>query len=62
MKTLDALISMWWSLTALATLYVVLHRPAVHDAPAARERTQAACEVRSGPVLLRVLAPEPEAW
>lgn len=56
MKTLEAVISMWWSLTAVATLYVVLHRPAVQDARAVRETT-AACQVSSGPVMLRVLAP-----
>ena len=61
MKTLDALISMWWSLTALATLYLVLDRPAQREAPVAMERAQSACEVPSGPVMLRVLAPGREA-
>jgi len=61
MKALDALVSIWWSLTALATLYVVLHRPVQVDAHHATDRAVGACELPSGPVMLRVLAPQREA-
>jgi len=56
MKALDALVSIWWSLTALATLYLVLDHPVEHDrlTPTA---PSAACELPSGPVRLRIVAP-----
>lgn len=55
MKPLDALVSIWWSLAALATLYVVLHTPADVEPPRHSKGSGAACEALSGPVMLRVL-------
>ena len=61
MKALDALISIWWSLTALATLYVVLDRPVETERAAPPAAAPTACELPSGPVMLRLVAPAQRA-